>query len=307
MKGVLIMSRVKRIGFNFFRSTTETEDGRTVTLNLSNIFEHIREQYQHGRENGMDEYKRVYTYNSEPARLSQVNFDIDAQYYHLTFERLNYSLPNKTTLHGDSEMLDLETDEFIGHEATVLYDSQNHILMIQRNRDSLGPAAIGAFIQALVSEAGVANNFSAAMITDNGARRRAFNQASYRKITTKVVGAKANGLLERLFDGNPDVASIEISFNSRPAKNAEIDHDFARQLLDNFVDDPEVERLRIRAREDDESPVEPIDLISHKLEASQTVDLRTDRQLNTYRVFEYMVTLYDREDGGYKNRILRMG
>jgi hypothetical protein len=307
MGGDFEMSRVKRIGFNFFRSTTQLDDGSTTVLNLSNVFNHIRNQYEQARNNGVDEYKRVYTYNSEPARLSQINIDYNTQYYHLTFERLNYSLPNKTTLHGDSEMLDLENDEYIGHEATVLYDSQNHILKIQRNRDSLGPSAISAFIQSLVIEAGAANNFYAAMITDNTAKRRAFNQSAYRKITTKVVGTKANGILERLFDRNPGVASIEISFNSKPVKNAEIDQDFSIELLEDFVDDPEVERLRIRAREYEESPVEPIDLINHKMEASQTVDLRTERQLSTYKIFDYMVELYDTVDGGYKNKIIRMG
>lgn len=300
------MSRVKRIGFNFFKSMTQNEDGRYVRLNLSPIFNHIIDQYQRARTNGDPEYKRVYSYNNEPARLSEINVDFNTQYFHLTFERLNYALPNKTTLHGESEILDLESDEFIGHEATVLYDSQNHILMIQRNRDSLGPTAIAAFIESLVVQANVSSNFSCAMVTDKTAKRRAFHQTSYRKITTKVVGTKANGLLERLFDTNPGVASIEISFNSKAVKDAEIDQDFTLQLLEDFIDDPEVERLRIRARENEESPVEPIDLINHKLEASQTVDLRTDRQLNTYKVFEYMVELYDTTDGGYKNKILRM-
>lgn len=300
------MSRVKRIGFNFFKSMTKTDEGQYIKLNLRPIFEHVRSQYQAARDNGISDYKRVYTYNNEPAKLSQISIDIDTQYYHLTFERLNYSLPNKTTLHGDSEMLDLESDEYIGHEATVLYDPENHILMIQRNRDSLGPTAIGAFIESLVIDAGVATNFLIAMVTDITARRRAFNQSAYRKISTKIVGAKANGLIERLFDKNPGVASIEISFSSKSVKDGEIDQDFSLQLLEEFVDDPEVERLRIRAREYDESPVEPIDLINHKLEASQIFDLRTDRQLNTHKVFEDMSRLYHNENGGYKNKILRM-
>lgn len=300
------MPRIKRVGFNFFKSITKNAQGRDIRLNLSPIFSHIINQYQQARENDIAEYRRVYSYNNEPARLSQIDIDYDTQYYHLTFERLNYSLPNKTTLHGDSEMLDLDADEYIGHEVTVLYDPVNHILMIQRNRDSLGPTAIGAFIESLVVNAQVADNFSIVMVTDTSAKRRAFNQSAYRKISTKVVGEKANGLVERLFDRNPGVASIEISFNSRPVKDGEIDQNFTLQLLEEFVDDPEVERLRIRSREYEESPVEPIDLINHKLEASHVFDLRNDRQLNTFKVFEYMVDLYNNSENSYKNRILRM-
>ncbi|MFD1707563.1 DUF6731 family protein [Siminovitchia sediminis] len=306
------MAVIKRVGFNFFEPITQREDGNVVGFNLVPIFEHIRQQYVTGREQegaqGNQEYKRVYTYNFEPARLSDVSVDYATQYYHLTFERLSYTLPNRTTLHGESEMLDLDDDEYIGHEVSVLYDPENHVLMIQRNRDSLGPSAISSFIQSLVVEAEAGNNFSIAMISDDTARRRAFRQTAYRKITTKVVGEKALGLLESLYNRRPNgVASVEITLNSSSRRAGEIESDFAVELLEEFIDDPEVQKLRIRSREHEESPVEPIDLINHKLEASTTFNLETDRQLNSIRVFEDMVRLYDEEaHGGYKNRILRM-
>lgn len=298
------MSKTKRVGFNFFNCKTK-ERNEFNYLDLRPILEYLRRQYQEGRDQEFAEYKRVYTYNGEPARLADISIDYDTQFYHLTFERLNYAVPNKTTLHGDSEMLDLEADEWIGLEVTVLYDPGHHILMIQRNRDSLGPTAIGAFLESLVMQAELADNFIIEMVTDPSARERAFNQSKYRKITTKIRGARANGLLERLWKRNPGVESVEITFNSRVTKDGAIDHQFTRDLLEEFVNDPEVERLRIRSREYDESPVEPIDLINHKLEASRPFDLRRERQLNTHRVFEVMVEIYLNE--GYRNRILRMG
>ena len=57
------MSRLKRIGFNFFQSVTQNEAGRTIRLNLAPIFENIRTQYHDERDTGLVEYKRVYTYN----------------------------------------------------------------------------------------------------------------------------------------------------------------------------------------------------------------------------------------------------
>ena len=304
------MAKTKKVGFNLFKPVTSLENGNEVLIDLAPIFEHVRLQYIDARrEVGIlnQEYKRVYRYNLEPARLSEISIDVNTQYYHLTFERLNYSLPNRTTLHGDSEMLDLDDDEYIGHEASVLYDPINHILMIQRNRDSLGPTAIASFIEFLVLEAGTANNFSIAMISDDTARRRAFNQTAYRRITTKVVGQKAIGIVERLFDQRPEgIENVEISFNSKSGKNEEIDSDFSVQLLEEYVNDPDVKSLKIKGREYEESPVEPIDLINHKLVAYTTFDLAAARQLNAYRVFEDMVRIYDIEDGGYKNKILRM-
>ncbi|MCJ8007270.1 DUF6731 family protein [Lederbergia wuyishanensis] len=101
--------------------------------------------------------------------------------------------------------------------------------------------------------------------------------------------------------------SIEITFNSNSRRAVEIDSDFAVELLEEYIDDPDVQRLRIRSREHEESAVEPIDLINHKLEASTTFNLETDRQLNSIRVFEDMVNLYNVDaHGGFRYRILRM-
>lgn len=313
--GILLMSKVKKIGFNFFRPVTDNEDRGIQRIDLEPLFELLRTQYLRGRENTQngegEQYKRVYSYNFEPARLSDITIDEGTQYFHLTFERLNYALPNRTTLHGDSEMLDLEDDEYIGHESNVLYDSTHRILMIQRNRDSLGPTAIASFIEALLMEAEAATNFSIAMISDDTARRRAFNQSAYRKISTRVVGQKANDLLGRLTDQRPQgIESVEITFNSRGTKNGEIDNDFSSQFLEEYTDDPDVQMLRIRSREDEESPVEPIDLINHKLEAYAYFELQNDRQLNSLRVFDEMRNLFDvgdtRSNGGYRNKIMGM-
>lgn len=313
-RGGDFMSKVKKIGFNFFKPVTQQEDGEIQQINLEPLFERLRTQYLRGREsiqNGEEEqYKRVYSYNFEPARLSGITIEQHTQYFHLTFERLNYTLPNRTTLHGDSEMLDLDDDEYIGHEANVLYDSTHRILMIQRNRDSIGPTAIASFIEALLVEAEAATNFSIAMISDDTARRRAFNQAAYRKISTRVVGQKANDLLGRLLDRRPQgIESVEITFNSRGTKDGEIDNEFSSQFLEEYTEDPDVQMLRIRSREDEESPVEPIDLINHKLEAYAYFELHNDRQLSSIRVFEEMRNLFDvgdeRSNGGYRNKILR--
>jgi hypothetical protein len=300
------MAKAKRVGFNFFRPTIEIENGHTVFINLKPLFEIIRRNYQKARELGnVEEYKHVYTYNNEPARLADISVDPETQYYHLIFERLDYQLPNRTTLHGESQALDLDEDEYIGIDVSVLYDSENHIVMIQRNRSSLGPQGIEKFVSTLLQTTGEEGTFFLAIVSDNSAKRRAFNQSAYRKIHMKVIGNKAEGLVEKLFSRNAEgIDSIEISFNSRSGKNDKIDDDFSKQILEEYIDNDEVKRLQIRARESEEDIVEPIDLIDHKLQTYTMFEFTEDRQLNPISVFYEMIRKFD--DGGFKNKILGM-
>lgn len=306
---------IKKVGFNFFRPVYENGDGESKYLDLSELFERVRSQYIESREKLVvdeeeNEYKYVYTYNNEPARLADIDYDAIKGYYHLIFERLNYQVPNRTTLHGESTALELEEDEWIGIDVSVLYDPNSHIFMIQRNRDSLGPRGIERFIRTLLSTAGFKEDFNLAIVSDLTAKKRAFHQSAYRKIHLRVAGAKANSLLQKIWQKPSDlnIDSIEISFNSKQGKADKLDDDFSKAILEEYIDDPELQRLQIRSRENEEDPVEPIDLIDHKLVAFETFGFKSDgRQLNPFSVYERMVAVFegDNKRVGFKHKIMR--
>ena len=306
----------KNVGFNFFRPIAEI-NGENIYYNFKDIFEQIRTEYATARERikqgiGPEEYKIIYKYNHEPARLSEVSIDYDTEYYHLVFERLDYQVPNRTTLHGDSEALDLDDDEYIGIDVNLLYDSNNNIFMLQRNRSSLGPNGIELFLKKIISIYTFDENleFNLAIVPDLTARKRAFNQSSYRKIQLKVAGAAANGIIEKLYGRkNVDVETIEVTFNSATTKKSKINSDYAIGILEEYVENADTQKLLIRAREDDEGLVEPIDLIDQKLQTFITFEFGKQRSLNPESVFKHMIEKFDSdvsEGGGYKNKILRM-
>ncbi|MEV2320426.1 DUF6731 family protein [Paenibacillus larvae] len=309
------MSKIKKVGFNFFRPIYEDDSG-AKSLNLQELFERIRKHYLEGKEKlengeGDNEYKHVYSYNDEPARLADISYDAVKEYYHLIFERLNYQVPNRTTLHGESKALELEEDEWIGIDVSVLYDPITHIFMIQRNRDSLGPSGIEKFIRTLLYTAGFEGNFTLAIVSDPTAKKRAFKQSAYRKIYLKVTGAKANNIVQRLrqVKRNIDVDSVEITFNCKQGRSDKLDEDFSKQVLDEYLDDPQVQKLQIRSREEEGDPVEPIDLIDHKLVTFKSFDFVNDgRQLNPVSVYERMVEIFEGNETkqGFKHIIMRM-
>lgn len=225
------------------------------------------------------------------------------------FDKLDYQVPSRTTLHGESTALELADNEYIGIDVNILYDAEHHILMIQRNRNSLGPSGIETFLSTIIDSytENINGTFHLAMVSDNTARTRALNQSAYRKIHMKVTGQRVTGLMERLgINNNRDVETIEISFNSRTTRDGKIDDDFARQILREYIEDVgnDVQKLQIRAREDEEGVVEPIDLVDHKLQAFTDFEFIEDRYINPESVFVRMIEIFD--DGGYKLQVLRM-
>lgn len=299
----------KNVGFNFFRPVIINEENKEVLFSFEEIFERIKNEYRTAKSKiesgiGPKEYKLVYQYNNEPARLAEVNLNDKNQYFHLVFERLDYQVPNRTTLHGESEALDLDDDEWIGLDVNVLYDANNHIFMIQRNRSSLGPSAIEMFLKTIINTyvGQEHTNFNLPMVTDKSAKKRAFKQNAYRKVHLRVTGLKANGIVEKFYkDGNKNVDSVEITFNSSISRNAKIDEEFAKSILQEYIDDPDVNKLQIRSREKEDSLVEPIDLIDHKLQTYIDFEFGESRQLDSVIVFRSMIDRYNGEDNLQKD------
>lgn len=311
-RGDISMRKSKIINFNFFRPTTFVE-GRNRYLSLTELFEQIRLRYQRAQEENETDYKVIYSYNDEPARIASITVDPESGIYHLIFERLVYNLPNKTTLHGESTAVELDEEEYIGHDVSVLYDSHNHIIMIQRNRDSLSPNGIESCLNTLVINNGICENFDMAIITDPNAKRKAFQQHAYRKVHMKVSGAKANGIVEQFSNiiggGNgddPNIDNIEIVFNSGTKRDDEIDNSYAKRLLEEYIDDDDVKTLKVRGRSEDGQRVETIDLIDHKVQVFDTISIDENRQINPYRIYEIMLELYNGEDNGILPDILGM-
>lgn len=93
---------------------------------------------------------RTYPYNKEEARLDKRNYNKDYDFWYISFVRLRQDqLPVKALKNSEAESMHLSQDEYIGEEVTAVYDCQNHIIALQRNRDSLSSVGIEAYLTRL--------------------------------------------------------------------------------------------------------------------------------------------------------------
>lgn len=98
--------------------------------------------------NGLDLQDRTLKYKQEKARLESFGFDsVNGYMWDMYFSRLrDFNLPSRAKENAPSEPFDLDDDEYIGENVSAIYDDVNHIIMIQRNKYSLGPSAIEEYI-----------------------------------------------------------------------------------------------------------------------------------------------------------------
>ncbi|MDO8223948.1 hypothetical protein KHP33_003545 [Bacillus cabrialesii subsp. tritici] len=90
---------------------------------------------------------RTFDYRQEQARLETAYWDDELEFSFLHFVRLrDTNIPSTARATAGVEPLELEDDEFIGEEVSALYDEDNHVLMLQRNKYSLGPEGIEEYL-----------------------------------------------------------------------------------------------------------------------------------------------------------------
>lgn len=298
------MPRRKIVSFNYFKVCRQDEQGEHVYLRLRELFDHIINNYQTARENDQQGYMYNYEYHNEPIRLTNIDYDYNNGFYHLIFDRLDPLLPNVATLEGESRILDIEENEYIGHEISALYDPERHALVLQRNISSLSPTAVELFLRTLIVEMEIAETFELITAVDGEANQRAFNQNSYDAINLKVSGDRSSDLFRRFFERrNNGVHQIEINIKAEQGRENELDQEVAREILNEYVEGEGVEKLNIKGRENDDDNLEKIDLIRHKITSQKSYRFENQRTLNALNVFQDMVTLYTEGDRPIINRI----
>lgn len=88
--------------------------------------------------------ERTVKYKQEHARMEQFAFmGHTRNLWDMYFTRLrDFNLPSKAKKDSKTVPVDLDDDEYIGENVSAIYDQSCNLIMIQRNRYSLGPSAI---------------------------------------------------------------------------------------------------------------------------------------------------------------------
>lgn len=129
----------KYVNFDYFYVACRPKDSlpsvRDVPFDLRAIFSILENKTL---------VERTVKYKQEQARMEQFSFMGHTQnLWDMYFTRLrDFNLPSKAKKNEKTVPVDLDDDEYIGENVSAIYDQFCNLIMIQRNRYSLGPSAI---------------------------------------------------------------------------------------------------------------------------------------------------------------------
>ncbi|KAB3536359.1 hypothetical protein F9231_17405 [Bacillus safensis] len=252
---------------------------------------------------------RTYDYRQEQARLEEATWDDELQIYYLHFVRLRDHIPSTAKTSEKVIPLELEDDEYIGEEVSALYDESNHVLMLQRNKYSLGPEGIEDYLN-LIWNSEEETIYLRAICPPN-IFENAKKSAQYRKITLKFADLKkhngnSNGFLGRL---KSPVSNLFQSFNKYEGVNAQItitvgntknslDEEAIHETLNDLQEHRDLfSGAELARRSNVDTPVELIDLFEHKAHDFGTFRMEKRQTLNHHSIVAEMWKIYGAKEG----------
>ncbi|PTJ26716.1 DUF6731 family protein [Staphylococcus simulans] len=292
------MESIRIVNFYFYNVFEVDEQSHKKLANLTELFTELYDNYNSdstNEENANLDHIKTMNYNDEVIRLVEI-FKNENDYFQLTFERLHHLIPNVSKVLGESKQLELEEDEYIGHQITVLYDDFHHVFMIQRNISSLSPSAVESFINTLFKDKYKdSNHIEFSLILDNRKQRQIHNAEEYRDMTIRVSRESSKELFKRLISEENRELNIdyfEFKIKAKKNNNEYIARDIAQTLIEQYENNADIEKLTVKAKISDEDNVSLVDVLNQKL-LRQVEFTRNDRaELNTNEVFARMRDIY---------------
>lgn len=251
---------------------------------------------------------RTYDYYSEQARLERAYWDDELKFYFLHFVRLReINIPSKAKTDKAVEPIELEDDEYIGEEVSALYDEDNHVLMLQRNRHSLGPEGIEEYLNLLWDNE--SETIYLRPITPPNTFDIVRNASEYRKINIRLADINKNdeekidsrfkSKLKNIIKAYKEYKAVnaQIIVTMGNVKNESLDEKTVKDTLSDIENNPEYfAKAEVAKKDDEDSKVELIDLFSHKAHDFGTFKMEKRETLNHYAVAKEMYIFYSSDE-----------
>lgn len=249
---------------------------------------------------------RTFDYYQEQARLDKFWPDKVKDYWFLNFIRLRETnIPTTVKIDKESEPLVLDDDEYIGEEVNALYDEKLGILMLQRNRFSLGVEGIEKYLNLLWNSD--EETIHLRPICPLGIQQKAEKAFEYRKFTVRFADVKNNDLdtnemkpFKKIFNGLKEYEAInaEITVTMGYSKNESLHKETVRETINEVIANKGIiSKAEISVKETDDSNVEVIDLFADKMHDFIFVILDKRESLASEYVASHMIEKYDESKG----------
>lgn len=258
------MAKYKPIRF-YYHACYDGDDA----LDLTTIFDRVSTLYENEDEKYTFKISDVYYTLERLKRPTDSN-----NFYHIVVEELrDFNFPTRTRVGGASLDLDLAEDEFLGERMSALYDGNNHIFMLQVNRNSISTTKFELFLSSVLEKMGNHIDLRLPVILQQDAERVA---NSFTEVKSIAVGLNQSSNIHGTFDifsaFRPQIGPEDSElFDATIILKAKKDSNGKQFLPDSIAhevlayDRAGMKKLEIRGRNDSSSRLETVDIIENKL------------------------------------------
>lgn len=256
---------------------------------------------------------RTISYREESARMNRITLNQNPAFdlHEMHFCRLRDQEPAKTsTISSELIELGLEDNEYIAEDINLLYDSNIHMLMIQRNMHSLSPSGVAYYFNEFLHEMTGNDDISIelAPVMDTDAVIKSKKKEVFRKITLRTSsdmdeGAIGNEALRKVFTHLKKVkgSTIEITISSNTS-NAKLDSDIIMDVLETIEKDKDLFSKAIVSAKNMEESIEKFDLLKGKYRMQQEFNIPTGTILKHEAVLDTLIPRYKKS----RSEIIRL-
>lgn len=215
---------------------------------------------------------------SESARVQYINFDSSNNIWEIQFLRLRENnIPGIADEEGEYNLIELEDDRYVGEFASALYDIEEEILVLHRNRNSLTPSGIEEYLSKIVRT----NDYTFRLkpIVSTSDMRQYIDGKLYRNISMSVHNENLKEALDGKVDGeakgiisalknlsylNGATVKIEVSLG-RAKKDKSLSDDLIMSAIDNLEGFNGVNFIKLDVKDDPDTKIETVDLLSNRV------------------------------------------
>lgn len=203
--------------------------------------------------------------------------------------------------------MELDEDEYIGEEVSALYDQEYSIIMLQRNRNSLSPSGIEKYFSGVL---GNGDLIELAPIPVPDELRTVKQDQIFRKLSigfspTNIddeILNNTNKSILQIIRGSRDLGALRVLVtlslgNSKKEKTLKQEEIIELGNLENYDG---FNKIQVNRREDEDTEIETVDLISGKLNDVITMEVSRINPIKYERLIIEMQNLYNA-----KNKLLK--
>ena len=203
--------------------------------------------------------------------------------------------------------MELDEYEYIGEEVSALYDQEYSIIMLQRNRNSLSPSGIEKYFSGvlgngdLIELAPIPVPDELRTVKQNQIFRKLSIGFSPTNIDDEILNNTNKSILQ-IIRGSRDLGALRVSVtlslgNSKKEKTLKQKEIIELGNLENYEG---FNKIKVNRREDEDTGIETVDLISGKLNDVITMEVSRINPIKYERLIIEMQNLYNA-----KNKLLK--